>query len=72
MYGWLARDPFTCENKELVFIARRPVTNMARGRDGALCRSGHGAVRYAALAVASALVQGSSAASGAGAAEASW
>ena len=58
IYGWLAREPFTCENKDLVFIARRPVTNMARGRDGALCRSGHRAVRYAVLGTAFELVAG--------------
>jgi hypothetical protein len=63
---------FTCENKELVFIARWPVTNMARGRDGALCRSGHGAVRYAVLGTAFELVPGSPTESGARVAGASW
>jgi hypothetical protein len=72
VYGWLARESFTCENKELVFIARRPVTNMACGWDGKLCRPSHGVIRYAALAIASALVRGLSTASRAGAAVASW
>jgi hypothetical protein len=31
----LAREPFTCGNRERMFIARRPVTDMARGRLGA-------------------------------------
>jgi hypothetical protein len=31
----LACEPFTCGNRERMFIARRPVTDMARGRLGA-------------------------------------
>jgi hypothetical protein len=30
LYGRFAREPFTCESREYVFIARRPVTDNMR------------------------------------------